>query len=72
MAVVGCGVLHRVLAACNDELAVVFVALAMALANGVTLEQMMSNPEAAAKAYLDSQLKEIEKAGAELVKSVTA
>ena len=46
--------------------------IATGIANGVTLEQMMLNPEAAAKAYLDSQLKAIDKAGAKLVKSVTA
>jgi hypothetical protein len=46
--------------------------IATGIANGVTLEEMMSNPEAAAKAYLDSQLKAIDKAGAEIVKSVTA
>ena len=36
------------------------------LANGLTLEQMMANPEAAAKAYLESQLKAIENAGNKL------
>ena len=43
--------------------------IAAGIANGVTLEQMMSNPEAAAKAYLDSQLRAIDKAGADLTKS---
>ena len=38
------------------------------LANGLTLEQMMSNPEAAAKAYLESQLKAIDNAGEALSK----
>ena len=38
------------------------------LANGLTLEQMMSNPEAAAKAYLESQFKAIAKAGEALSK----
>jgi hypothetical protein len=37
------------------------------LANGLTVEQLLSNPQAAAKAYLDSQLKAIDKA-AELIK----
>lgn len=36
------------------------------LANGATLEQMMANPQAAAKAYLESQLKAIDKAVEEL------
>jgi hypothetical protein len=36
------------------------------LANGATIEQMMSNPELAAKAYLESQLKSIDKIGKEL------
>lgn len=33
------------------------------LRNGLTLEQIASNPDAAAKAYLDSQLKAIKNAG---------
>jgi len=33
------------------------------LANGLTIEQMMLNPEASAKAYLESQLKAIDNAG---------
>ena len=33
------------------------------LANGLTLEQMAANPEATAKAYFQSQLIAIEKAG---------
>ena len=39
------------------------------LANGLTIEQLMSDPKAAAAAYLESQLKAIDKAGAEIVKS---
>ncbi len=35
------------------------------LANGATLEQMMNNPELAAKAYLNSQLKAIDWVGEE-------
>jgi Tfp pilus assembly protein PilO len=37
------------------------------LANGLTLEQLMSNPDAAAKAYLESQLKAIDQAGNDLL-----
>jgi len=33
------------------------------LKNGLTIDQLMSNPEAAAKAYLESQLKSINEAG---------
>lgn len=32
------------------------------LANGATLEQMMANPELAHKAYLDAQLRALDKA----------
>lgn len=39
------------------------------LANGSTLEQMMADPQAAAKAYLESQLRAIDKAGEEILKS---
>jgi len=38
------------------------------LANGATLEEMMANPEAAHKAYLEAQLKAIDKAGEKLKK----
>ena len=41
------------------------------LANGLTIDQLMSNPEAAAKAYMESQLKAIDKAGAEALEVFT-
>ena len=44
--------------------------IATGLANGTTLEEMMSNPELAAKAYLNSQLSAIDNAGNELLKTV--
>lgn len=36
------------------------------LSNGLTIEQITSNPEAAAKAYLKTQLQAIDKAGDQL------
>mgnify|MGYP003654496616 CR=1 FL=1 len=44
--------------------------IATGLANGTTLEEMMSNPALAAKAYLNSQLSAIDNAGNELLKTV--
>ncbi len=43
--------------------------IATGIANGLTAEQLMSNPQAAAKAYLESQLSAIEKAGSDILKS---
>jgi hypothetical protein len=45
--------------------------IATGLANGLTLDQIASDPQAAAKAYLDSELKAIDDAGKKLIKKYT-